>query len=279
MTEPIDVRQPDLATAWLDTILAVAAKPQHRAFHTVTRIDSAGADGHDRIYRAADDLLTEFGLQSVSTVANTIFPVSMVATSPDPVALGQRYEAIYPELRRLAPGANRDGTYFLRLVAYPGPAGTVNQLARVIAIISRELDSARPKRARYEATVEIPVAESGGPDGGPDEVAGPPPEDSVGVPIFEPRRDTSAMGFPCLSFLSFQHDTESLHTVAHYRSQYVMERGLGNYLGIARLHRYVAGRCGLRTGILTVVAGQAHADKLRRDHVGALQNLRDDLTR
>lgn len=277
MTESVYVRQPDLTTAWLDTIIAVADEPQHRALHTVTRIAEAGADGHDRIYRAADDLLTEFGLQSVSTVANTIFPVSMAATSPDPVALGLRYEAIYPELRRLAPGANRDGTYFLRLVAYPGPAGTVNQLARLISVMSRELDSARPKRARYEATVEIPVPDPEI-DDGLDEVTSAQPEDSVGIPVFEPRRDTSAMGFPCLSFLSFQHDTESLHTVAHYRSQYVMERGLGNYLGIARLHRYVADRCGLQTGNLTVVAGQAHADKLRHDHIAALKALRDDLT-
>jgi hypothetical protein len=257
------IEAPDLAAGWLDTILWVAAQPQRKAFHTVTRIADASVDGHRRIRRAAGDLLADVQLPGVATVANTLFPAAMAAQTPDIAALASRYQRIFPELKRLEPRANRDGTYFLRLVAYPGATGAVNQLERIISTLTLELATDGPKRARYEVAVEAP-AETCEPS-------------SVGVPVFEPSKDTSPMGFPCLSFLSFQHDCSSLHAVAHYRSQFLMQRGLGNYLGIAQLQRYLAGQAGLSVGHLTVVVGHAHADHLRQDRIAALTALRQDL--
>jgi thymidylate synthase len=73
-------------------------------------------------------------------------------------------------------------------------------------------------------------------------------------------RDTSPMAFPCLSLCSFQLDGRRLHLSAHYRSQYLVQRGYGNYLGLARLQAYVAGETGVEVGQLLIVAGLAHAD-------------------
>ena len=266
MTDFCYIEAPDLAVGWLDTILWVSGQPQRKAFHTVTRIADAGVDGPPRIHRAASDILTEVGLPGVTTVSNTIFPAAMAAQTADITALSARYEQLFPQLQRLEPRKNRDGTYFLRLIAYPSTTGTINQLERMLGSLTRELATDAPKRARYEIVVDGPAVDTQVIDPG-----------GVAAPVVEPSHDTSAMGFPCLSLLSFQHDGSSLHVVAHYRSQFLMQRGLGNYLGIARLQRYLAAQAGLHAGQLTIVVGHAHADRLRADRIGALAALQNDL--
>lgn len=273
MTEYVTVARNDMAHAWLDTLLAVYDAPEHKAFHTVTRIDSIDGDGEPRIHRAASDLLRYFDLPPLNTVANTIFPAAMARRTPDIVELAQRYEDLYAELKRLEPIKNRDGTYFYRLIAFPGPDGPVNQLDRVITNLRRELSNGSPKRARYETSLEAPGADpASSVEGGADDL-GP----GSASPVFAPDRDNRLMGFPCLSFLSFQHDRQQLHAVAHYRSQFLMQRGLGNYLGIARLIRYMAQQVELQPGRLTVVAGHAHADQLKKINVTELETFRSAL--
>jgi hypothetical protein len=270
MTEFVTVVADDIARAWLDTVLDVYTAPDHKAFHTVTRVRGVSADGEPRIYQAAEDLLQHFDLPPLNTVANTIFPAGLARRAPDIVELTRRYEELYPQLRRLEPIRNRDGTYFHRLIAYPGPNGPVNQLARVITNLTRELSSESPKRARFETSLEIPGnSNEPGPDGDACGLGG-----SDATPVFAAGRDNQLMGFPCLSFLSFQHDRTYLHAAAHYRSQYLMQRGLGNYLGIARLIRYIADQVGLEPGRLTVITGQAYADNLRKINVAELEELR-----
>jgi hypothetical protein len=51
-----------------------------------------------------------------------------------------------------------------------------------------------------------------------------------------------------------------VHLLATYRNQYLVERGLGNYIGLANLRDYVAVQAGLAPGELMVVAGHAIAD-------------------
>jgi hypothetical protein len=266
VTEFCYVEAPDLADGWLDTILWVARRPQRKAFHTVTRIADAGVDGQPRIRHAANDILADVNLPRVTTVANTIFPAAMAAQTTDITTLAGRYLKLFPELQRLEPRKNRDGTYFLRLIEYPGATGPINQLERFLRTLTRELGTDGPKRARYEIVVDGPAVET--------QIADP---GAIAAPIVEPSQDTSAMGFPCLSLLSFQHDGSSLHVVAHYRSQFLMQRGLGNYLGIARLQRYLATQAGLQAGQLTIVVGHAHADRLRADRIAALTALQSDL--
>lgn len=256
----------DLARAWLDTILAVSAQPQSKALHVITPINSVESDGEVRIHRAAGDLLEQLGLPPVSTVANTIFPQAMAQQTPDIAELTDRYLKVLPDLKRLD-SHNRRGTYFSRLIAYPAASGPVNQIERVITNLRTELASDAPMSARYETSLQVPDGQH------PDS----PATQDVAAPVQDPGRDNHPRGFPCLSFLSFQHDKTHLHAVAHYRYQYLMQRGLGNYLGIARLMRYIAGHTGLQPGALTVIAGRAAADRLTKVQTAALSALREDL--
>lgn len=250
------VKDETLGRAWARTILTVGQAPKRKAFHTVTRIeDVTGEDA--TIRRVADELLAERALASIDTVANTLFPAAMAALEPDPVRLGQRYLRLLPQLKRLDP-ANAKGTYFQRLVGYDGPAGTsINQLADLVRRLKVEAATRGPKSARYEIGIDTPTA--------------------AALAVHDPGRDTSAMAFPCLSLLSFQLERgQILHAVAHYRSQYLLQRGYGNYLGLAGLIRYVAAAAELRPGRLTVVAGLAAADRMNKTGLARIRGILSD---
>jgi hypothetical protein len=161
-----------------------------------------------------------------------------------------------PTLRHLSP-KNSHGTYFARLVAFPGPDGPVNQLNAIITRLCSETakkgSGTGPMSASYEAGFAVP-----GTDGSRDELDAPV---TVTMPVRAPGRDRRVRGFPCLSHCSFQLDREgTLHAMAHYRSHLMVERAYGNYIGLGRLLDYIAGQAGLRRGELTVTAGYAQLD-------------------
>jgi hypothetical protein len=255
----IAVTGPDVSSAWLAACRAMAdGSPV--AYHTVVRIEDPLAE--DPAVRAAvDGILQAAGLQPVKTVANTIFPQAVAVTSRDHLDLARRYTEMLPSLRRLS-GANTWGTYFGRLVSYPGPGGPVNQLDAIITRLSSEAAKAGtgtgPLTAAYEAAFAAPREGDG--------VAS---QDgclaALHVQVRVPGQDSRVRGFPCLSHCSFQLDRSgTLHAMAHYRSQVMVERAYGNYVGLGRLLGYIAGQAGLRTGELTVTAGYATLDQRKR---------------
>ncbi len=245
-------RGESISDAWLHSVAAASELPGRDGglFHLVTRIDDPIQE-EPRIRAAADSLLSALDLDPIETVANTIFPAQMASTSRDHDHLAERYRGSYEIIRRLHPG-NRNGTYFGRLVKYPSAGGDRDQLADLIRRLNTELGTRRPKSARYEVNVSAPEDPR---------VLDPPRQQlSAAVPVYADGQDTSAMGFPCLSFCSFQLDHGSLHMVAHYRSQYLIQRGYGNYLGLGRLLGYVCDVTGLRPGQLMVIAAAATVD-------------------
>jgi hypothetical protein len=198
--------------------------------------------------------------QSVETVANTIFPAALAAASKGPEDLVERYRAMYLNVRRLSPN-NRLGTYFGRLVAYPGGGGEVDQLNPLINKLRAESALKTPKAARYEIDTAV-AAESGdaadvGHLGDPSGVLR---DETAGFLVHAAGTDRSPMGFPCLSGCSFQLDHGRVHLLAHYRYEYLIARGYGNYLGLARLLGYVATNAGLAVGQMTIITGRAHVD-------------------
>jgi thymidylate synthase len=276
----------NLSDAWLQTLRTVADSDERKLFHTVTRVLDPSVERR-AVRVAADEMLAARDDQSIETVANTLFPQALADSSPDAAALVRRYRAMYSTIRRLHKSNGR-GTYFGRVVAYPSPSGPLDQLSNVIRKLRQELAVSAPKSVRYEVPIDdgqsdpvdaeapesgregadregAPGAADGGVDGGVDgEVDGEVDVErdatATAVPVHAPDRDTSPMDFPCLSMCSFQLDRDTLHLSAHYRSQYLVKRGYGNYLGLARLQRYVADAAGVAVGQLLVVAGLAHVD-------------------
>jgi hypothetical protein len=240
-----------VSDAWLRTVISVNDAPDKRCHHAVTRI--AQPDTHVPAIRAAADWLSErLGYPAIDTVANTIFPEELAATCTDHEELTDRYRRIY-ELVRELDKANRRGTYFGRLVSYPTLQGPHDQLGELLRKLRTELASGAPKSARYEINTSLPTT-------GSDQESGPELVACQAVPIYSAGNDNSAMSFPCLSFCSFQLDGGTLHMVAHYRSQYLIQRGYGNYLGLSRLLCYVCRTVDLHVGQLMVVAGSVRVD-------------------
>nr|WP_221382992.1 hypothetical protein [Actinoplanes polyasparticus] len=239
------VEADNISTAWLAAAAKLDAAPKRKAIHSVVRI--ADPVGEVPAVRAAmDQLLAGQNMQSVETVANTIFPAAFARSSRDHAELVERYMKIYPLLTTRYRD-NKKGTYFGRMINYPsapnprkpGSGGPWDQISEVIRTITVELNGGIPKGARYEVGLGLP-------------------DDAMNVQVFVPGTDTSAMAFPCLSHCSFQQEGEEyVHLLAHYRYQYLLKRGYGNYLGLSGLLAHVARQTGLKVGQLTVVAGMA----------------------
>jgi len=253
----INVAAPDVSLAWLAACEAMIGGPPV-AYHTVVRIenplgeDSAVRDGLERILAARQ-------LQPVRTVANTIFPAAIAATSPDHLELSSRYAAVLPTLKRLS-SKNDRGTYFGRMIAFPGAAGPVNQLDVIITRLRQEIakkgSGTGSLTAAYEAAFIDPRS-----DGADTNLEAPV---GAAAQVLVPGSDTRFPGFPCLSHCSFQLDRQgALHALAQYRSQRMVERAYGNYLGLGLLLSYIADRAGASCGVLTVTAGYAELEYLR----------------
>ena len=177
--------------------------------------------------------------QTVETVANTIFPDSLWNPALPRQEFFDRYMTIYPRLQKRW-GANRRGTYFQRMVA-KGRKDEPNQLEFGLRAFG-----AGVRRSMLQ------------------------------VGVFDPRKDHSAAtrgsGFPCLQHLSFAPDEarRKLSVNAFYASQYMVERGYGNYMGICRLGRFVAHELGIPLTRVTCHIGVAMLDGSKRSIAGVL---------
>ncbi len=131
----------------------VRSQSDHSMVHTFTTIQRPLIEIGE-IRTACDQLLSELGLQSVETVANTIFLSSYAGSGTSASTLSERYLKSYPMIRKLQP--HRGDTYFGRLVNYPLTTRPINQLERIISNLRSELRSSAPKKTRYELLVRVP---------------------------------------------------------------------------------------------------------------------------
>lgn len=236
----------------------VDAASQQKLFHTLTRVTRPGEET-DYIRQAADRLLLSRRMPSIETVANTIFPAAMVSHCRSHDELVDRYRASYPTLRRF-PG-NGAGTYFGRMVAYPGgvEGEAFDQLGKIIDRLRQQLTQSATMSTPYQVNLEtagsadVANADGGNGEFGPDDAGVP------AAPVYA-LTDNLIRGFPCMSFVHFQTDGHNLHAYAHYRYEYLIEKGYGNYLGLARLQRYIADQVALNAGVLTISTGRAQVD-------------------
>lgn len=255
------VDAPDLPTAWLEASSQLAALPGSRAFHTVVRI--ADPLRENPALRAEFDRLRAArtpALYPIDAVVNTLFPVRLAARCASHDELSARYRALYPRMRKVR--RNAHGTYFGRLVAYPGTAGKpepVDQLARVI----QRLEKLRTS-AKWSAVYEAGTAHALADEPAEDEAAQAPGTETA---IRAAALDTQPRDFPCLSHCSFQLEaaTGRVHLAAYYRSHYMFDRAYGNYLALGHLCAWVARQAHLKPGTLTVMAGHARLECTKKE--------------
>lgn len=179
---------------------------------------------------ALDSFLAERPkMQSIDTVAGTIFPASLWNREKPRARLFERYTAILDRLHK-ASKQNRRGLYFERMIS-GGPAGAENQLDFGIGQFTA--------RAGVRRSV-------------------------LQVATFQPTVDHSAsarLGFPCLQHVAFTPvGGDELHVSAFYATQYIVERAYGNYLGLARLGQFVAHELRRRLARVTCMSGVAVRD-------------------
>lgn len=186
----------------------------------------------DNAIRAALDAeLARYQKHSCSESAMTIFPFKQWLRNPDRPreALFDWYLSEFlPRLKARGP-LNRNGTYFERMIRATGSKSvdgklkrrSKNQLDHILKIWQRD----RAKRSR-------------------------PRRSALQVSCFDPIKDHTGQklrGFPCLQQVSFDYDDAGgLAVSAYYPTQYVFDRGYGNYLGLAYLGRFMAHEAGLR---------------------------------
>jgi hypothetical protein len=244
------IRENNLSAAWARAFLALM-RPGVRGiaplFVEVAGLSDAVPAEIDAIRRRLDQELVRLDRHSCHTVANTIFPCNLWESSNDRPHLYARYRSLLPRLHRHK--ENRNGLYFERMIAFGGNRPLDgNQIEHLIRI--------------WGEGVRRPTA--------------------FVVNVFDPARDHTRQrrrGFPCLHSVQFTPlGRGGLAINASYPTQFLFERAYGNYLGLYRLGRFVAGELGLELRQLGCSIGMARLGEVAKSRVlGLATDLRDVL--
>ena len=195
-------------------------------YNLIVEIENPTSD--DKIVRDKfNQILFSMDDQRIETVANTIFPFEMKNKSENRFEFYNRFQKVYPILRKVT--ENNKGTYFGRLVEWNyGKGTTFNQVEHTIFKLERERNNGRGIRVMYEMSIYDPCLDK-----------------------------NNQMGFPCMSFISIKIREDFIDLTAIYRNQYFVQKAYGNYLGLGRLLDFIANESGYQTGKLTCIATHA----------------------
>ncbi len=195
-------------------------------------------------------------VQSMHTVANTVFPISLYRPNSEGAASRFIVNALRGEQNRRHATHRQWGTYLGRLVAYPARDGVAtNQLAI-------NLDRLSGQGRQWSDLYEIPIASPDGDHDGPDwEDLGPESSATVGAVLHgDTRLDARRRGGPCLAHISLTLEDGVVSMLALYRRHSYVTRAYGNFLGLSRLLYFLAHESGHDVGNLLVVTGHATVD-------------------
>jgi hypothetical protein len=247
-----------VSEAWVLALERVVAEPGGRLVHLVSTVTDPGAE-LPPVRHVLDAALEAANSQAVDTVAGTIFPSSLY---PDPgydwmpgiaadkeAELDAAAEALYANYCDILPmlltaSGNNRGTYFARMVSWPGKeAGGPNQLADRIVTLRAEHRAGRQRNN----TLDVDVAADS-------------QEPLRGVQVYA-ATDKRRRGFPCLTHIDLTLHDGRLHCMAVYRHQYLIDKGYGNMLGLSALLRFLCQQTGYEAGELVVHATMADAQR------------------
>lgn len=237
---PETIAESNLSHAWGQAFLQVMRADSDHAPITlsVESFDAMGLPFEDPVIRqAVDAALEKHKRYCVRKTAYTIFPDSAWEFQGQPPhhKFGPMFRKwIFPPMYRSLK-ANRCGTYFQRIVAFGakidkqvGSLSTdhIDQIEKILKFWKRK---GSHRRSAMQAA------------------------------CFDPHRDhhmKPRSGFPCLHQVSFSHNSRGeLAITGYYPSEYIFDRGYGNYLGLCHLGRYMAKNMGLRLVRMNCVIG------------------------
>lgn len=245
----------NLSKAWGKALLTLKNTKGHFLRPLVVTV-LCGADGtiHEdpEIRESLDGALQSHGnekgktVESVRTVANTIFPKSLWMLTKDRQAFYAEYLRNLPRLVAWEKKKNRNGLYFARMIGFGVDPKTGEQEIRGAAKYFSEDGNQleyiiqRCKRGLRHSMFQIA--------------------------IYDPWRDLRPeprMGFPCLQHVTFSPDFHAgtLGMNAFYATQQFVLKAYGNYLGLAELGAFVAEAAGLKLSRLTCFIGEAKMDQ------------------
>lgn len=168
-----------------------------------------------RFLRGADD---------IRDVANTIFPERLYRSNHDRASFYEAYLRRHDRARRWARGRHAWGTYFERLVRFPG--SEVNQLERAI-------EKLRLWRTRSTTGLVFHLAS----------------------PVVDTPR---TRGGPCWHYAELLWNADQqLDLVAVYRNHDFFNKALGNFVGLSRLLQFICAEAQKECG--TLVCHSVHA--------------------
>ena len=217
----------NLSRAWARTLLMLLERPQSQVSPFMLSLSGLqnGLPVEDGKVRSLMDAeLRKLGKYSSQVSAMLIFPYNewLRRGKPECAEFSEWYlQHFFPRLQA-RDTRNSRGTYFQRMIAASGikvtggktTVETSNQLNHIITIWNR--DKQNGKRPRHTA---------------------------LQVSCFDPVKDhtgSALLGFPCLQQLAFAYDEAGLSLTAFYPTQYVFDRGYGNYLGLCHLGHFMA---------------------------------------
>lgn len=194
----------------------------------------------NRIRQAVDIALKQNGKYSCAISAMTIFPFKYwnLMGRPHVQEFSDSYMKKYLPRLRARDSRNSRGTYFERMIAFQGVRGkggkllneTKNQLEHIVSLWPKKGEHSRPRQSALQAACFDPVRDHNG---------------------------AVRSGFPCLQQVSFIYDDAGgLAINAYYPTQYIFDRGYGNYLGLCHLGHFIARELGLELVRLNCFIGR-----------------------
>jgi hypothetical protein len=235
----------NLSEAWLGAMEYLVAEGG-KAINLNVAFPCEGEDSHVR--GALDALLMELDGEAekdiwpIQTVANTVFPDALYYPHLGREAAPRLYEnyGLSMKLQERSRNPFDRETYFNRLVAYPTENGPWNQLNYHIQRLAKQATLTSQASSAYELGITHPV--------------------DADLRLQSPGRDRRMFWFPCLSHISLTLVRGRLSMTALYRNQTFVTRAYGNYLGLARLLRFIAIESGTEPGEIEVIATHADAE-------------------
>lgn len=263
--------------AWLATLVAANDKHDGRLLHAVLAVTEPQAPSGAAV-ACNDALLVPRGDHSVDTVANTLFPANLYAPpsfdySPDLARedideLDAAAEQLYDVYRDMLPdlcgfSGNSHGTYFGRLVSWPGKTNDgYNQLKRRVAQLRSHRNHHRSAANAADFAVEgIAEIESAS-------------EQGAGLQVYK-ADDERQIAFPCLVHIDLSVVANRLSLMAVYRHWHLVHKAYGNLIGLTRLLHFLCQQTGYEPGELMIHATVANAEIGPFNHTVVRQLITD----